>query len=94
LGLNHGADRPAPHNPFRVAPSVQYVPIVHFYDDAYVDPTLVEDGLPFAPAEGGTPWWCFFNFLSIPEFLRFIRARKPMKHFLFAEGKTSHNNIV
>jgi hypothetical protein len=47
LGLNHGADRPAPHNPFRVAPSVQYVPIVHFYDDAYVDPTLVEDGGAF-----------------------------------------------
>eukprot|EP00978_Attheya_sp_CCMP212_P023845 scaffold73897_cov29-Attheya_sp.AAC.1 len=39
------------HNLFHVAPSVQYVPIVYFYDVAYADPALVEDGLTFAPAE-------------------------------------------
>eukprot|EP00978_Attheya_sp_CCMP212_P043466 scaffold284394_cov61-Attheya_sp.AAC.1 len=32
------------HNVFHVAPSVQYVPIIHFYDDAYVDPVFVEYG--------------------------------------------------
>eukprot|EP00978_Attheya_sp_CCMP212_P019251 scaffold53670_cov35-Attheya_sp.AAC.1 len=59
------ARRESRHNLFHVAPSVQYVPSVYFYDVAYADPALVEDGLTFAPAEVRMPWWSFFYFLPI-----------------------------